>query len=110
MTDVDSVFEYKNEDAARLHIELIKSTDGSEPCFDPYLVDENQKIYESPTDRWVENYSNRGVSATEAAEMCAGCHVVEQCLAYAMANEERYGIWGATTPRQRGWYKGKRIK
>lgn len=107
----EGLFEYKDEQAARMHIDFIKLTDGTEPCYDPYLVDENTpRIYESHTDRWVENYSNRGVTAEEAEAMCEPCHVKEECLIFALYNEERYGVWGGTTPRQRGWYKGKRIK
>lgn len=105
------LFEYENDEAARLHRELIKATDGTEPCFDPFLVSpENERIYESHTDRWVENFNNRGMTQAEAEEMCAGCHVIEECLSYAVANEEAYGVWGGTTARTRGYYRGKKIK
>lgn len=106
----DELFEYKDEEAHRLHIELIKATDGSEPCYDPLLLEQSERIYESPTDEFVENYANRGVTAKRAKELCAGCHVIEECLAYAMANDEKWGVWGGTSPRERGWYRGKRIK
>lgn len=106
------LFEFKDEEASRLHRELVALTNGTEPCYDPNLVDNpvKSKIYESHTDEWVENYTNRGVSAAKAEEMCAGCHVIEECLAFALANEESNGIWGGTNPRQRGFYKGKKIK
>lgn len=111
MADDSGLFEYKDENAARKHIELIRLTDGTEPCYDPYLVDNpTDRIYESPTDKFVENYANRGVSAEEADRLCGGCHVREQCLAYALANDEKFGVWGGTNPRQRGWYKGRKIK
>lgn len=29
------------------------------------------------------------------------CPVKDECLAYALKNEERHGTWGGTTPRQR---------
>lgn len=37
----------------------------------------------------------------EALLTCAGCPVKGECLAFALANDERYGIWGGTTPHQR---------
>lgn len=105
------LFEYRDEYAKELHRDLIESTDGTEPCFDPYLVDpDSDRVYESHTDMWVENYTNRGVSQKEAEAMCAGCHVLEKCAAYAMYNGEPYGVWGGTTPKQRGFYRGKRIR
>lgn len=105
------MFEYENDEAARLHRELIQATDGTEPCYDPYLLEvHDERIYESNTDLYVENYANRGVTPTQAAKLCDGCHVIDECLAFALANEEKYGVWGGTTPRQRGWYRGKRIK
>jgi len=39
--------------------------------------------------------------ATPALEICASCPVREVCLEHALTSEEREGIWGATTPRQR---------
>ncbi len=106
----DGLFEYKDDEAARLHIELVKATTGNEPCYDPYLLEDTDRIYESPTDLYVENYTNRGVTAKRAAELCDGCDVREKCLAFALANDEKWGVWGGTSPRQRGWYRGKKIK
>jgi WhiB family redox-sensing transcriptional regulator len=37
-----------------------------------------------------------------AKEICNTCEVKSECLAYAMRNKEAYGIWGGTTPRERG--------
>jgi WhiB family redox-sensing transcriptional regulator len=33
--------------------------------------------------------------------VCAGCNVRRQCLEFAMANDQVYGIWGGTTPEDR---------
>lgn len=32
--------------------------------------------------------------------ICAGCPVVDDCLAYAVRNE-KYGLWGGLTPAER---------
>lgn len=106
-----SFFEYRDDKAQELHRDLIESTDGTENCFDPHLVNpESDKVYESETDKWVENYANRGVSPAEAAKMCEGCHVLEKCAAYAIYNGEPYGVWGGTTPKERGFYRGRRVR
>jgi hypothetical protein len=36
-----------------------------------------------------------------ALEGCRRCPAAGPCLAYAMAADERYGIWGGTTPDDR---------
>lgn len=107
-----AIFEYKDEHAKELHLDLIRKTDGTEPCFDPYLApaEEHDRIYESHTDKWVENYASRGVTPKEARELCEGCHVLHECKIYAMYNGEPYGVWGGTTSRERGFYRGKPIK
>lgn len=33
--------------------------------------------------------------------VCQDCPVRTQCLAYALAHQEPFGIWGGTTPRER---------
>lgn len=38
---------------------------------------------------------------TAAKAVCARCQVRELCAAYAFAHQERYGIWGGLTERER---------
>ena len=46
--------------------------------------------------------SRDGRSRTEQArEICAGCPVIVECLAYAQADKIPFGIWGGTSPRER---------
>lgn len=45
----------------------------------------------------------------QAKSICSGCAVINQCLNYAIANQETYGIWGGQTPKERnGRRTGKR--
>jgi WhiB family redox-sensing transcriptional regulator len=46
-------------------------------------------------------FPERGESTAVAKEVCMGCPVREECLAYALANGITSGIWGGTTERQR---------
>ena len=36
-----------------------------------------------------------------AKAVCATCSVRSQCLAHAIARDERYGIWGGMTDKER---------
>ena len=46
-------------------------------------------------------FPDRGGSTRDAKRVCAACDVAAQCLAYALANDERAGIWGGLSPVQR---------
>lgn len=46
-------------------------------------------------------FPGRGESIKAAQEICAGCPVREPCLEYAIANREKWGIWGGLSERQR---------
>jgi WhiB family redox-sensing transcriptional regulator len=36
-----------------------------------------------------------------AKRICAGCAVRRECLEFALAHDQMYGIWGGTTPDDR---------
>ena len=36
-----------------------------------------------------------------AKALCEECVVKQDCLNYVLANNEKYGIWGGTTPKER---------
>ncbi len=42
------------------------------------------------------------VNEDEAKRICRSCSVVTQCLAWAVETGEPWGIWGGTTPEERG--------
>jgi WhiB family redox-sensing transcriptional regulator len=46
-------------------------------------------------------YPERGTSTREAKEVCYGCVVRQECLDYAIANGEKFGIWGGLSERER---------
>jgi WhiB family redox-sensing transcriptional regulator len=46
-------------------------------------------------------FPEKGGSTREAKRICVGCDVRAECLEYALANDERFGIWGGLSERER---------
>jgi len=46
-------------------------------------------------------FPEKGGSTREAKRICAQCTVRAECLEYALANDERFGIWGGLSERER---------
>ena len=46
-------------------------------------------------------FPERGASTREAKEVCRGCVVRGECLEYALAHGEKFGIWGGMSERER---------
>jgi len=46
-------------------------------------------------------FPERGASTREAKGVCRGCVVQMDCLEYALANGEKFGIWGGMSERER---------
>jgi WhiB family transcriptional regulator, redox-sensing transcriptional regulator len=46
-------------------------------------------------------FPERGASTKEAKAVCRGCTVRDDCLEYALANGEKFGIWGGLSERER---------
>jgi len=46
-------------------------------------------------------FPERGASTKEAKEVCRGCVVQNDCLEYALASGEKFGIWGGMSERER---------
>ncbi|SHG25441.1 WhiB family transcriptional regulator [Geodermatophilus nigrescens] len=46
-------------------------------------------------------FPEKGGSTREAKRVCTGCTVRAECLEFALANDERFGIWGGLSERER---------
>ncbi len=46
-------------------------------------------------------FPEKGGSTRDAKKICASCEVRTQCLEYALSNDERFGIWGGLSERER---------
>ena len=46
-------------------------------------------------------FPEKGGSTREAKKVCLGCDVRPECLEYALSADERFGIWGGLSERER---------
>ena len=46
-------------------------------------------------------FPEKGGSTREAKKVCTQCEVRGECLDYALAHDERFGIWGGLSERER---------
>jgi len=46
-------------------------------------------------------FPEKGGSTREAKKVCLSCEVRGDCLEYALAHDERFGIWGGLSERER---------
>ncbi|GAB91066.1 putative WhiB family regulatory protein [Gordonia rhizosphera NBRC 16068] len=46
-------------------------------------------------------FPEKGGSTREAKRICQGCEVKAECLEFALHNDERFGIWGGLSERER---------
>ncbi len=54
-------------------------------------------------------FPEKGGSTREAKRVCVGCEVRSECLEYALANDERFGIWGGLSERERRKLKKRAV-
>lgn len=83
----------------------------------PFHERERVLCRDAEQDFWYPSYGGTGVIQTRRAkEICAGCELRESCLERAMEFEgtrcaqDRYGIWGGLTPRERAALARARAK
>ena len=46
-------------------------------------------------------FPEKGGSTRDAKRVCRECEVRAECLEYALENDERFGIWGGLSERER---------
>ena len=52
-----------------------------------------------------EFFPDKGGGTRQAKHVCAACTVRTECLEYALAHDERFGIWGGMSERERRRYQ-----
>lgn len=85
------------------------ATAPSDQPFDPRVL---AGLFGQPEQDWQERalcaqtdpeafFPEKGGSTREAKRICAGCEVRAECLEFALAHDERFGIWGGLSERER---------
>jgi WhiB family transcriptional regulator, redox-sensing transcriptional regulator len=54
-------------------------------------------------------FPEKGGSTREAKKVCLSCDVRGECLEYALAHDERFGIWGGLSERERRKLKKRAV-
>ena len=54
-------------------------------------------------------FPEKGGSTRAAKKVCLTCEVREECLEYALGNDERHGIWGGLSERERRKLKKRAV-
>ena len=54
-------------------------------------------------------FPEKGGSTREAKRICVSCEVKQVCLEYALMQDERFGIWGGLSERERRRLKRKAV-
>lgn len=54
-------------------------------------------------------FPEKGGSTREAKRVCTTCEVREECLEYALEHDERFGIWGGLSERERRKLKRRAV-
>lgn len=75
----------KTSEALFPRLEVVTRTDGSQPC--------------AKTPEFFFMSGPQGMA--EAKRLCRKCPFVQECLYEALKNDERFGVWGGMTPRDR---------
>jgi len=54
-------------------------------------------------------FPEKGGSTREAKKVCLTCDVRSECLEYALGHDERFGIWGGLSERERRKLKKRAV-
>src|SRR5215217_5075313 len=54
-------------------------------------------------------FPEKGGSTRDAKKVCLTCEVRGECLEYALMNDERFGIWGGLSERERRKLKKRAV-
>lgn len=85
---------------------------GAEPPRLSLIITGFDEMFDSIEEQWQERalcaqtdpeafFPEKGGSTREAKRICLGCEVRDECLEYALAHDERFGIWGGLSERER---------
>jgi WhiB family transcriptional regulator, redox-sensing transcriptional regulator len=82
----------------RAHLSLVPDAFGLAPATDDDQWQERALCAQTDPEAF---FPEKGGSTREAKRICMGCEVRDACLEYALAHDERFGIWGGLSERER---------
>jgi WhiB family redox-sensing transcriptional regulator len=83
---------------ARPHLSLVADTFEPEPDSEENQWQDRALCAQTDPEAF---FPEKGGSTREAKRICLGCEVKDHCLDYALAHDERFGIWGGLSERER---------
>ena len=89
---------------SRARSALIFSPGAAGPLFADDLLSDDLWWHELAACQYTDPeafFPEKGGSTREAKRVCRGCEVRALCLEYALENNERFGIWGGLSERER---------
>jgi WhiB family redox-sensing transcriptional regulator len=86
-------------DPVRLGVPGVRQPDRAEPLADNPLAWQSDSLC-AQTDPEAF-FPEKGGSTRDAKKICGSCEVRAHCLEYALENDERFGIWGGLSERER---------
>ncbi len=97
-----------NETLGRPQLSVVRDHPGA--YADPPLDDEQwqERALCAQTDPEAF-FPEKGGSTRDAKKVCVGCDVRSECLEYALAHDERFGIWGGLSERERRKLKKRAV-
>jgi WhiB family transcriptional regulator, redox-sensing transcriptional regulator len=84
--------------SVRPHLSLVPDTIESAPATTDDQWQERALCAQTDPEAF---FPEKGGSTREAKRICLGCEVKDVCLDYALAHDERFGIWGGLSERER---------
>jgi WhiB family redox-sensing transcriptional regulator len=84
-------------DPVELGVPGVRRTDGAEGD-DPLAWQADSLCAQTDPEAF---FPEKGGSTREAKKICTSCEVRSRCLEYALENDERFGIWGGMSERER---------
>ena len=85
------------------------------PGIRPNVVDDDENALSWQTDALCAQtdpeafFPEKGGSTRDAKKICGSCEVRNSCLEYALENDERFGIWGGLSERERRKLKKRAV-
>lgn len=55
-------------------------------------------------------FPEKGENADAARQICNRCDVLEECREWALSTDERYGVWGGLSERERRAMKTRSVR